>query len=61
MGAYVPKIGEVVEAVGNGLELRYSVGAKLFIEGKVIGYLANMDRDGECVGSGRVVNQVMGG
>lgn len=56
----VPEIGEVVKAMGDRLEFGYTVGMKLFIECKVVGYLSNMKCTGEYFGCQRVLDQVMG-
>ena len=53
---YVPEVGEVVEAMGYGLELGYAMSTELFIEGKIVGYLSNMKGAGEHLGSCRITD-----
>ena len=53
---YVPEVGEVVKAIGNGLELGYAMSTELFIEGKIVGYLSDMKGARECIGSCRITD-----
>ena len=53
---YVPEVGEVVEAMGYGLELGYAMSTELFIEGKIVGYLSDMKGARECIGSCRITD-----
>ena len=53
---YVPEVGKVVKAMGNGLELGYAMSTELFIEGKIVGYLSDMKGARECIGSCRITD-----
>ena len=54
--AYVPELSEIIEAMGNSLELRNAVSTELFIEGKIVGYLPDMKGARECFGCCRVID-----
>ena len=54
--AYIPKVGEVIKAMGDGLELRYAMSAELFIESEIVGNLPDMKGAGECLGCCRVTD-----
>ena len=55
-GAYVPEVSEVIEAMGNRLELRDAMSTELFIEGEIIGYLPDMKGAREGFGCSRVID-----